>query len=136
VRDAALPEGFDPLTPINNDPNDSYGPDYPENPWEINVHQQNGADVLKTLGFYVETGDGMFGQIEDLDKLIAMCDSTLGAVSSFPGLDSGVEATEMPGSGPRWFNGGRHPGSLTRIISKIRELAIIAKEKGGLISYA
>jgi hypothetical protein len=128
------PDSFDPEQVIV-DP--EYGPLCPENPWSINVTNENAVRVLQLLGQEPYSDQGLVGTICDLSGFIKACDNALAAISSFPSLDAGVDASESFGDlGFRIVHCGLPADYFSERVGRLRELAQIAIEVGGILSFA
>lgn len=129
------PAGFDPKQVIDHP---EYGPISADNPWSINVTNDNATQLLQLLRQESEDAEmGLVGTIRNLAGFIEACDSALEAIRSFPSLDSGTAATEIGrADGCRIVHCGVPAHYLRSRVSQLRVLAEIAKDVEGVISFA
>lgn len=112
-----LPEGFD-NTPQIDPAMPDYGPIYPDNPWSLNVHQQNAREMFDLIG--LSLGDDCSGIIcgPELIELEETCKHIVQSIRTVPD-------TNDPHI-PSWHE---------HRFSKLHDLVVIARQMGGVISF-
>lgn len=146
------PEGFDGTPTIDPECPEYGACVYPVDPWELNVSNANARLILDTIGM---GSPELCGLIVDLDQFISQCDAIIGVTRDISEFDAGSPARVVPNGdldallaggvlqtlpddavGPTIIDCGLRPGYLNDKFTKLREIALIAKERGAVISYA
>ena len=129
------PEGFD-NTPIVDPEYPEYGALPPSNPWELNVTNSHGIEILRMLDLFDETAEDLTGHINPA-ILADRCQNAIGTINSIPEFDAGADTVEHQGeTGPKFISCGLQPGYFVDRIGKLLELATIAREREEMICYA
>jgi len=131
------PVGFD-RTPVIDLEMPEYGSIPPDNPWSMDLSVANAFMLLRELGLINEADEPEYcGHFVDLPDLIARCEALLGVVNTIPEFDAGVSAVVQGGDGhATMIHCARRPGYMNHRVGRLLELALIAKENDGVISYA
>jgi hypothetical protein len=128
------PADFDPAQVIE-DP--EHGRLSPDNPWSMNLTNENAVRVLELLGEDPYSENGLVGTICNVPEFIERCDSALLAIRSFPALDAGVSPTESYGAtGVPMIHLGVPADYFRTRVTRLREIAQIAIDVGGILSFA
>jgi hypothetical protein len=129
---SVYPDGFDPNQMIE-DPD--FGPLTSDNPWSINLANENAVRLLELLGQATRREYGLGGLICNLAEFIVACDNGLSAVTRSPELDASVGAQVGYSDGFRIIRCGATHDYFNKHISRLRELALIGIEVGGILSF-
>jgi hypothetical protein len=104
---------------------------------EVNLCNANAIMVLMDLGQNPMTDDGLVGQVEDLFAFIAMCDAVLGSIAADPSLDPGRATVEHRSEGrATMIECGTPAGYLQDRVTSLRNLAVLARDAGGVLGWA
>lgn len=128
------PSDFDP-TPVIDPEYPEYGAIPPDNPYTLNVHNDNAKEILRTFNITGELHNG--GILDNLDEVIEICNQVIASVRTIPELDLGTPSVMSKfENGPLVVECGHLPGWYGDRFGKLLELATIAKQKEAVITYA